>query len=71
MDSAMSDKQKNLRPPEANPFYIVGPQKLQNELIASYLKQKTGPGGAGFGNPYKGILCFAYRGDKDELPQMI
>jgi len=38
----MSDKQKNLRPPETSPFYIVGPQKLQNELIASYLKQKTG-----------------------------
>jgi len=38
----MPDKKKNLGPLETSPFYIVGPQKLQNDLIASYLKQKTG-----------------------------
>ena len=42
MDSSISDKQKNLQPPERSPFYIVGPQKLQNELIASCLEQETG-----------------------------
>lgn len=36
-------KRSNIRPSDRKaPNYIVGPMTLQNELIASYLKQKTG-----------------------------
>jgi DNA-binding NarL/FixJ family response regulator len=42
MSSSTPDKQKSLQPTEKRPFYIVGPKMLQNELIASCLKQETG-----------------------------
>jgi len=39
----MRERSKNERPQERKaPDYIVGPMKLQNELIASCLQQKTG-----------------------------
>jgi LuxR family transcriptional regulator, positive regulator of biofilm formation len=39
----MSERPKNIRSPDRKTSdYIIGPMKLQNELIASYLKQKTG-----------------------------
>ncbi|MFC1788410.1 response regulator transcription factor [Thermodesulfobacteriota bacterium] len=37
-----SEKQKNIPASNGRAFYIVGPMKVQNELIASYLKRKTG-----------------------------
>jgi DNA-binding NarL/FixJ family response regulator len=42
MNSSISNKQRSLQTPEESRFYIVGPQKLQNELIASYLEQNIG-----------------------------
>jgi DNA-binding NarL/FixJ family response regulator len=33
---------KNIQASNGRAYYIVGPIKLQNELIASYLKEKTG-----------------------------
>lgn len=42
MNSSISNKQKSLQTPEGSRFYIVGPQKLQNELIASCLEQHLG-----------------------------
>jgi LuxR family transcriptional regulator of csgAB operon len=36
------EKQKNPRHPTDTAFYIVGPRKLENEMIASCLKRKTG-----------------------------
>ncbi|MCJ7540523.1 MAG: response regulator transcription factor [Desulfobacterales bacterium] len=38
----ISEKQKNFRPRTETTFYIVGPRRLENEMIASCLKGKTG-----------------------------
>ena len=39
----MCESQTNIRSPDGKAsYYVVGPMKLQNELIAAYLKQKTG-----------------------------
>jgi hypothetical protein len=39
----MCERPKNIRSPDGKAsYYIVGPIKIQNELIASYLKRKTG-----------------------------
>lgn len=39
----MCERPKDIRSPNGKAsYYIVGPMKLQNELMASYLKQKTG-----------------------------
>ena len=38
----VSKKQKNPCPPTEMTFYIVGPRRLQNEAIASYLANNTG-----------------------------
>ena len=39
----MCESPKIMRSPDGNAlYYILGPMKLQNELIASYLRQKTG-----------------------------
>ena len=39
----MCESPKNIRSPDGKAsYYILGPMKLQNELIASYLEQKTG-----------------------------
>lgn len=39
----MLKSQKNIRAPdEKASYYIVGPRRIQNELIASYLKRKIG-----------------------------
>ena len=39
---ATPETQKNMQASNGQACYIVGPMKLQNELMASYLKQKTG-----------------------------
>lgn len=38
----MQSKKKSSPIPNELSFYIVGPRRIQNELIASYLEQKTG-----------------------------
>jgi hypothetical protein len=38
----VSKEQRNPRPPTEMTFYIVGPRRLQNEAIASYLTNNTG-----------------------------
>ncbi len=38
----MSEKQKSLRQPKGKALYIVGPRRLQNDLIASCLESETG-----------------------------
>ena len=42
MNIKIPEKQKNLQPSTGNKFYIIGPRRLQNELIASYLEKKIG-----------------------------
>jgi LuxR family transcriptional regulator of csgAB operon len=42
MRLAMSEKQKNLRQPKGRTLYIVGPRRLQNDLIASCIESETG-----------------------------
>jgi LuxR family transcriptional regulator of csgAB operon len=42
MRFAMSEKQKGLRQPKGKTLYIVGPRRLQNDLIASCLESETG-----------------------------
>ena len=42
MKIKISDKQKNLNPSGDMAFYIVGPRRLQNELIASHLEKEIG-----------------------------
>jgi LuxR family transcriptional regulator, positive regulator of biofilm formation len=39
---ATSETQKNMQASNEQAYYIVGPRRMQNELIASYLEQKTG-----------------------------
>lgn len=42
MNIMNSEKQKTYRSPPETTFYIVGPRRLQNELIASCLEKTTG-----------------------------
>ena len=42
MVSKVSKNHKSLRSSSKNEFYIVGPRRMQNELIASHLVRKTG-----------------------------
>jgi LuxR family transcriptional regulator of csgAB operon len=42
MNIMVSKKQRNPPPPTEMTFYIVGPRRLQNEAIASYLTDNTG-----------------------------
>ena len=39
---ATPEMQKNMQPSNGQAYYIVGPRRIQNELIALYLEQKTG-----------------------------
>ena len=42
INMAISEFQKNMQTSTEQVYYIVGPRRIQNELIASYLTQKTG-----------------------------
>jgi LuxR family transcriptional regulator of csgAB operon len=42
MNMATPEKQKNIPVSNRQAYYIAGPSRLQNELIASYLERKTG-----------------------------
>ncbi len=42
MSSPMSEKQKSLQPSTGKVVYIIGPMRLQNELIASCLEREIG-----------------------------
>jgi len=42
MKKNIPQNQKNLQPLTGNKFYIIGPRRLQNELIASYLEKEIG-----------------------------
>jgi len=42
MKSLVPEKQKRLRPSTGKAFYIVGPRRMQNELIASLLEREIG-----------------------------
>jgi len=42
MNQPISENQKSLQPLTGKAFYIVGPRRMQNELIASHLERKTG-----------------------------
>jgi DNA-binding NarL/FixJ family response regulator len=42
MNIGISEKQKNLRTSTGTTFYIIGPRRLQNELIATCLESNTG-----------------------------
>ncbi len=46
----MSEKQKSLRQPKGKALYIVGPRRLQNDLIASCLASETGHECLGMGD---------------------
>lgn len=42
MSFEMCERQKNIRSSNGKTFYIVGSRRLQNEVMAEYLEQKTG-----------------------------
>ena len=42
MNIKIPEKQKNLQPLTGNKFYVIGPRRLQNELIASCLEKEIG-----------------------------
>jgi LuxR family transcriptional regulator of csgAB operon len=42
MNINIPEKQKNIQPLTGNKFYIIGPRRLQNELIASCLEKEIG-----------------------------
>jgi DNA-binding NarL/FixJ family response regulator len=42
MNINISENQKNIQPWTDNKFYIIGPRRLQNELIASCLEKEIG-----------------------------
>ena len=37
-----TEKQKNMQASNGQAYYVVGPRRIQNELIASFLERKTG-----------------------------
>jgi len=42
MSQPISENQKSLQPLTGKAFYIVGPSRIQNELIVSHLERETG-----------------------------
>jgi LuxR family transcriptional regulator of csgAB operon len=42
MNIKIPEEQKNLQPLTGNKFYVIGPRRIQNELIASHLEKEIG-----------------------------
>ena len=42
MNINIPEKQKNLQPLSGNKLYVIGPRRIQNELIASHLEKEIG-----------------------------